>query len=121
MLRVWSTVTATALAMALLIPIARAGTPMALVLSHDQVRSLEQELRDELHALDAFARGRSTGALGAAPAERPGAWLLYGRLGPLKFRNELDPLRFGGMRLGLGSTGPGLTGRVNIGIYRRFH
>jgi hypothetical protein len=75
-------------------------------------------LREELQALDAFARARS--AADAAPGRRARGWLLYGRLGPLKFQNELDPQRAGGMRFGLGSAGPRLTGRVNIGIYRQF-
>jgi len=68
----------------LLIPIARAEEPtLTLALSDGQVRRLEQELRSDLDALDAFARQRPSGALSDAPAERPGAWMLFGRLGPL--------------------------------------
>jgi hypothetical protein len=114
--------TATFFVMALLGPIARAeAPPLALALSDGQVRLLEQELRDDLHALDAFARQRPSGALSGAPAERPGAWMLYGRLGPLNFRNELEPQSSGGTRFGLGRTGPRLTGRAYIGLHRRFH
>jgi hypothetical protein len=108
--------------MALLIPIARAEEPpLTQVLSDGQVRRLEQEFRDDLHALDAFARQRPSGAPNGASAERPGPWMLYGRLGPLNFRNELEPQSPGGVRFGLGRTGPRLTGRVYIGLHRRFH
>ena len=95
--------------------------PLTLALSDGQVRRLEQELRSDLDALDAFARQRPSGALSGAPAERPGAWMLYGRLGPLNFRNELEPESSGGTSFGLGRTGPRLTGRAYIGLHRRFH
>ena len=105
----------------LLIPIARAEEPpLALALSDGQVRLLERELRDDLHALDAFARQRPSGALSDAPAEQPGLWMLYGRLGPLNFRSELEPQSPGGARFGLGRTGPRLTGSAYIGLHRRF-
>ena len=45
----------------------------------------------------------------------------YARLGPLNFRNELEPQSSGGTRFGLGRTGPRLTGRAYIGLHRRFH
>ena len=113
---------ATLLALALLSPIARAeAPPLALALSDGQMRRLEQEFRDEIQALDAFARQRPAGAASSGSAERPGPWMLYGRLGPLRFRNELDLQSPGGMRFGLGGGGPRLTGRINIGIHRRFH
>jgi len=106
----------------LLIPIARAEEPpLTLALSDGHVRRLEQELRGDLDALDVFARQRPAGALSGAPAERPGPWMLYGRLGPLNFRNELEPQSSGGTRFGLGHTGPRLTGRVYVGLHRRFH
>jgi hypothetical protein len=107
-------------AVVLLVPTARAGTPLALALSHSQVRSLDEEFRDELHALDEFAGRRSSSALGGGSTERPGPWRLYGRLGPLKFQNDLDSERSAGLRFGFGSTGPRLTGRINMGIHRRF-
>jgi hypothetical protein len=114
--------TAALFAMALLVPIARGeAPPLALALSDGQVRLLEQELRDDLHALDAFARQRPSGAPRGASAERPGAWMLYGRLGPLNFRNEHEQQSSGGVRFSVGRTGPRLTGRVYIGLHRRFH
>jgi hypothetical protein len=54
-MRVAEILTTTALAMALLIPIARARTPLALAVSDGRMRRLEQEFRDDLYALDAFA------------------------------------------------------------------
>ena len=79
------------------------------------------QLRDDLHAVDAFPRQRPSGALSGASAERPGAWMLYGRLGPVNFLDELEPQSSGGTRFGLGRTGPRLTGRAYIGLHRRFH
>jgi hypothetical protein len=96
--------------MALLVPGARAAAPF-----------LHQDYRDELDALDAFARQRPAGGLSGAPLERPGPWILYGRLGPLNFQNQLEQPGVAGTRFGWGRTGPALTGRIYMGIHRRFH
>lgn len=90
-------------------------------LSPGQVRRLEFEFDDDLRALDAFAgKSNKMAGLGKTLEER-GAWTLYGRLGVLNFQNELDPKQGGAsMRLKLGRTGPKLTGRIYIGIHRKF-
>src|SRR2546427_11379825 len=101
--------TATFFVMALLSPIARAEEPpLTLALSDGQVRRLEQELRSDLDALDAFARRRPAGALSGAPTERPGSGLLYGRVGPRDFRNGLQPQSPRGTPRGWGRTAPPL-------------
>jgi len=54
-----------------------------------------------------------------APLERPEPWTLYGRLGLLNFQNQLAT-DSSGTQLSLRRTGPGLGGRIYIGIRRRF-
>ena len=71
----------------------------------------------DLQALDAFGGKRR--AEGLRPVERPEPWTLYGRLGLLNFQNQLDP-DSSGMRLTLRRTGPGLGGRIYVGVHRRF-
>jgi hypothetical protein len=85
-----------------------------------EVERLNEQLHEEL-ALDAFARHRANGAANGASLERAGPWLLYGRLGPLRFRRDLEA-QSQGLRFNFtgGSPGPGLGGRLNVGIYRRF-
>ena len=117
---------ATSLALALIVPVAapassaNAGTPLAPALSRGEFRSAEQQLRDEICALDAFAGGRAAGTLSSAGSERLGSWILYGRLGPFNFRNEMDSNSPAGVRFGMGRAGPRLTGRFHIGIHRQF-
>jgi hypothetical protein len=88
--------------------------------ANTDLQRLDGQLHEEL-ALEAFARHRSEAATSGASHERAGPWQLYGRLGPLRFRRDLDAqsqrLRF---NLGGASAGPGLDGRLNVGIYRRF-
>jgi hypothetical protein len=79
--------------------------------------ALEREREADLQALDAFARKRSTE--GARSLERPAPWTLYGRLGLVNFQNELDG-QGSGTQFSWRRTGPGLTGRIYIGIRRRF-
>ena len=94
---------------------------LALGLSSGQVRRLEFEFDDDLRALDAFAgKPRKMAGLGRTLEER-GVWTFYGRLGLLNFQNQLDPRQGGAsMRFKLGRTGPKLTGRIYIGIHRKF-
>lgn len=79
--------------------------------------ALEREREMDLQALDAFAKKRS--AEGLRPSERPGPWTLYGRFGLVNFQNELDA-HSSGMQVTWRRTGPGLTGRIYVGIHRRF-
>jgi hypothetical protein len=85
-----------------------------------EVERPNEQLHEQL-ALDAFARHRANGAANRASLERAGPWQLYGRLGPLRFRSDLDA-QSQGLRFNLGGAGagPGLDGRLNVGIYRRF-
>ena len=109
-MRVEAIVTAAALTMALLVSSAHARAPF-----------LHQEYGDELDSLDAFAGQRPARSQSGAALERPGPWIFYGRLGPLNFRNELDQQGLAGTRFGWSRTGPALTGRLYIGIHRRFN
>ncbi len=93
---------------------------LALGLSSDQVRRLDLEFDDDLRALDAFGGKRRVNGL-SERLERRGVWTFYGRLGVLNFQNHLDPQeRAGSMRFTLRRTGPRLTGRIYIGIHRKF-
>ena len=56
---------------------------------------------------------------GSRPMERPGPWMLYGRLGIVNFQNRLEP-DGGGLRFDWRRTGPGLGGRIYVGMQRRF-
>jgi hypothetical protein len=101
-----------------------AGLALALFAgaARPDVALLNERIREEIQALDAFARQRPAAAAGGAAFERAGSWMLYGHLGPLRFHSQLDSsspeLRFG---LGRGSSGPAPGGRANVGLYRRFH
>lgn len=80
-------------------------------------RTLDQEHAEDLQALDALSGKRRTE--GFRPLERPEPWVLYGRAGLLNFQNQLAP-DSSGTQLSLRRTGPGLGGRLYIGIRRRF-
>jgi hypothetical protein len=92
--------------------------PHVLGFSPPAVRALDQEHAMDLQALDAFS-GKRRGTEGLSPLERPEPWTLYGRLGLLNFQNQLAP-DSSGTQLSLRRTGPGLGGRIYIGIRRRF-
>lgn len=113
---------ASGLALALFVCAARAGTPGAVASPAAELERLDGQLHEEL-ALDGFASRRARGVTNGASYDRAGPWLLYGRVGPLRFRSDLEaPAQ--GLRFNLGggsSGGPALAGRLNIGIYRRFH
>jgi hypothetical protein len=80
-------------------------------------QAAEREHEIDLQALDAFEGKRS--AEGFRPLERPGPWTLYGRLGLLNFKNQLEP-EGSGMQYSWRRTGPGLGGRLYVGLHRRF-
>jgi len=91
--------------------------PHVLGFSPPVFRTLDQEHAEDLQALDAFSGKRRTEGL--RPLERPEPWTLYGRFGLLNFQNQLAP-DSSGTQLSLRRTGPGLGGRIYIGIRRRF-
>jgi hypothetical protein len=102
-------------------PFERAHAPsLVLGMSSDQVRRLDLEFEDDLRALDAFGGKRRVNGLSRA-LERRGAWTFYGRLGLLNFQNQLDPQQgASNMRFTWRRTGPRLTGRIYVGIHRKF-
>lgn len=105
-------------------PVDRVESAPSLVLglSSGQVRNLNVELDEDLRALEAFDRVRGADRLSRS-VERPGRWIFYGRLGVLNFRNRLDEVdedRVGGLRFSLKRSGPKLTGRIYVGIHRRW-
>ena len=83
------------------------------------VRSLEQEFQGDLRMLGAFAGKKRLDRFDAGAPERASPWKLYGRLGPMHFHNEMQ---YGspGMQLSLRRQGPGLGGRIYLGIHKTF-
>jgi hypothetical protein len=95
---------------------------LALGLSSSGVQALNDELDEDLRALNAnsYGGGRRADRFTTGSFEKPKPWMLYGRLGVFNFQNELDPSRSEGGRITLRKTGPRLTGRYYIGIHRTF-
>jgi hypothetical protein len=95
---------------------------LALGLSSDGARALNEEFEDDLRTLNGFSfgGGRRADQVTTGSLERPKPWMLYGRLGVFNFQNELDPSRSDGARYTFRRTGPKLTGRYYIGIHRTF-
>ena len=101
-------------------PIANSMPHLALGLSADGVRALNDQFDEDLRALNAFG-GRSRMDRYVSPApEKPRHWTVYGRLGVFNFQDYVDQSRSEGVRLTLRRTGPKLTGRIYIGIHREF-
>jgi hypothetical protein len=75
------------------------------------------ELQHEWDPSEGFSKRRANAAVQVGQPER---WMLYGRFGLLKFRNDLDP-QGGGTQFTWRNTGPGLGGKkLFIGFQRRF-
>jgi len=51
--------------------------------------------------------------------ERPGIWTLYGRFGVVNSQDQLGP-ESSGVLFTWRRTGPGLGGKISVGIHRRF-
>jgi hypothetical protein len=94
--------------------------PLALALSPEGVRALDQDFNEQLQALDAFGRKQSMDRFKDGGYERVKRWTLYGRLGIFNFQDALDPSRSEGAQITFRRTGPKLTGRYYIGIHRTF-
>jgi len=93
---------------------------LAMGLSSDGVRALNDEFEEDLRILNAFGgRSRMDRYVSAAP-EKPRHWTFYGRLGVFNFQDYVNQSRSEGMRFTLRKTGPKLTGRIYIGIHREF-
>ena len=92
---------------------------VVLQLSSSGVRALNQEFDDDFQSLDAFGGARKDRFLRSL-APTPKYWMLYGRLGRINFQNEIKEQGATGTRFSLRRSGPRLTGKVYIGIHRRF-
>jgi hypothetical protein len=87
----------------------------SLALGHSSAAM--HELQHESDPSEGFSKRRADGVIQVGQPER---WMLYGRFGLLKFRNDLDP-QGGGTQLTWRNTGPGLGGKkLFIGFQRRF-
>ena len=71
----------------------------------------------DLQAINAYAGKRR--ADGVRTVERPGRWMLFGRLGPMNITNQLDT-GSDGVRFTLRRNSHGLGGKIYIGIHRNF-
>ena len=91
--------------------------PHLLGLSPSIVRAFDQEHEMDLQALDAFGGKRRADGFG--PLERPERWMLYGRFGLVNFQNQLGA-ESSGVQFTWRRTGPGLGGKISVGIHRRF-
>jgi hypothetical protein len=96
----------------LLVLSADAGAQAYYPAMHDNV---EQAL--DVDIFEGFSKRRAQGIAPVAQQER---WMLYGRFGLVKFRNDFNP-QGGGAQVTWRNTGPGLGGkRLFIGFQRRF-
>jgi hypothetical protein len=93
------------------------GPAHLLGFSPSAPRAFEQEREMDLQALNAYVGKRR--AAGPRPVERAGHWTLYGGLGLVNFHNQLDP-GGEGVKFSWRRSGPGLGGRIHLGIHRRF-
>jgi hypothetical protein len=101
-------------------PIADSMPPLALGLSADGVRALNDQVDHDFRVLNAFG-GRSRMDRYVSPGpEKPRHWTFYGRLGIFNFQDYVNQSRSEGMRFTFRKTGPKLTGRIYIGIHREF-
>jgi hypothetical protein len=101
-------------------PLAPSMPSLALGLSPDGVRALNDQFDEDLRILNAFGgRSRMDRYVSAAP-EKPRHWTFFGRLGLFNFQDYVNQSRSEGMRITLRKTGPKLTGRIYIGIHREF-
>ena len=102
-------------------PAATSLPPLALGMSPDSVRALNEELASDVTSLDIFGGGRKAmDRFANGGYERPKPWTFYGRLGVFNFQDAVDPSRSEGGRITFSRTGPRLTGRYYIGIHRTF-
>jgi len=94
--------------------------PLALGLSSEGVRAIDDEFREDLRSLDAFGGRSRMDRFTNGGYEKPKPWTMYGRLGIFNFQDTLDPSRSDGGNITFRRTGPKLTGHYYIGIHRTF-
>ena len=80
------------------------------------VYALERDREMDLQSFD--SRNGKRGANGFLVARAPQMWTLYGGLGFLSFQNKLE--HDGAVQFKLGRSGPRLTGKLYLGIHRRY-
>lgn len=78
---------------------------------------VEQEREMDLQAINSYVGKRR--AAGFNAAQRPERWTLFGRLGPMNFTNQLDG-DGSGVQFTLRRNGHGVSGRIYVGLHRRF-
>lgn len=74
---------------------------------------------EDVLAFQVFGGGRRLDSLSVSSGyDRPGPWVLYGRFYLLNFQNQLteEP----GVSVGFRRTGPSISGRIYVGIRKRF-
>jgi len=91
--------------------------PHLLGFSSSVVYALEHERQIDLQEFD--TRHGKRGANGFLAPRTPQMWTLYGGVGFLSFHNKLEH-DSGGVRLKLGRSGPRLSGKLYLGIHRRY-
>ena len=89
----------------------------ALALSPSAVHAFAHENAIHLQILDVVGGKRRAGKLTATQA-RPEGWTLFGRVGRLRFTNQIDSSD--GTHFSLRGSSHGLQGNLYIGIHRRF-
>jgi hypothetical protein len=78
-------------------------------------RAQEQEFSADF----AFTGQRRVDRFDISKLERAQPWKFYGRLGPLNFQNQLEPVPQG-LQFSWRRTGPSLGGRLYVGVHRTF-
>ena len=81
------------------------------------VTTLDRQREVELQSFDTLSSKRR--ADGFLVPSRQEIWTLYGGLSFLGFQNKLEP-DGDGAHFKLGRSGPGLNGKLYIGIHRRY-
>lgn len=90
--------------------------PHVLGFSPAMMVALEREREMDLQAFDAPSGRRDRN--GFLMPRAPQMWTLYGGLGFLSFQNKLE--HDSSVQFKLGRSGPRLTGRLYLGIHRRY-
>ena len=86
-----------------------------------RVRAPDEEFEADFLVLGTFAGPRRLDRFTrGSMLERPTPWRVYGRVGVFNFQSEMQPEHRQGLRLSWRRTGPKLTGRVYVGVYRTF-
>lgn len=94
---------------------------LALGLPRSGIHALDSQFDQgqDVFAFQVFGGGRRLDNLSVSHGvDRPGPWVLYGRVYLLNFQNQLteEP----GISIGFKRTGPSISGRIYIGIRKRF-